>query len=54
MKWPGLGRRLVDAVTMRDYPVIQTLVLLLSLEFILINLVVDMLYCFINPTIRYK
>jgi glutathione transport system permease protein len=52
--WPGLGRLLVDAVTMRDYPVIQTLVLLLSLEFILINLVVDMLYGFINPTIRYK
>ncbi|MDA8447348.1 glutathione ABC transporter permease GsiC [Paracidovorax valerianellae] len=52
--WPGLGRLLVDAVTMRDYPVIQTLVLLFSLEFILINLVVDMLYGFINPTIRYK
>jgi len=52
--WPGLGRLLVDAGTMRDYPVIQTLVLLFSLEFILINLVVDLLYGFINPTIRYK
>ena len=52
--WPGLGRLLVDAVTARDYPVIQTLVLLFSLEFILINLVVDVLYGFINPTIRYK
>jgi glutathione transport system permease protein len=52
--WPGLGRLLVDAVTMRDYPVIQALVLLFSLEFILINLIVDMLYGFINPTIRYK
>ena len=52
--WPGLGRLLVDAVNMRDYPVIQTLVLLFSLEFILINLVVDVLYGFINPTIRYK
>ena len=52
--WPGLGRLLVDAVDMRDYPVIQTLVLLFSLEFILINLVVDVLYGFINPTIRYK
>lgn len=52
--WPGLGRLLVDAVTMRDYPVIQSLVLLFSLEFILINLVVDVLYGFINPTIRYK
>ena len=52
--WPGVGRLLVDAVTMRDYPVIQTLVLLFSLEFILINLVVDLLYGFINPTIRYR
>jgi len=52
--WPGLGRLLVDAVQMRDYPVIQILVLLFSLEFILINLVVDVLYGYINPTIRYK
>jgi glutathione transport system permease protein len=52
--WPGLGRLLVDAVDMRDYPVIQALVLLISLEFILINLVVDVLYGLINPTIRYR
>ncbi|QKL52224.1 glutathione ABC transporter permease GsiC [Ralstonia solanacearum] len=51
--WPGLGRLLVDAVEMRDYPVIQAEVLLFSLEFILINLVVDILYTVINPTIRY-
>ena len=52
--WPGLGRLLIDAVDMRDYPVIQALVLLFSLEFILINLVVDVLYGLINPTIRYR
>jgi len=52
--WPGLGRLLVDAVDMRDYPVIQALVLLFSLEFILINLVVDVLYGIINPVIRYR
>jgi glutathione transport system permease protein len=52
--WPGLGRLLVDAVTQRDYPVIQGLVLLFSFEFILINLVVDVLYGAINPSIRYK
>ncbi|SEB12296.1 glutathione ABC transporter permease GsiC [Variovorax sp. YR216] len=52
--WPGVGRLLIDSVTMRDYPVIQTLVLLFSLEFILINLVVDVLYGFINPTIRFN
>ncbi|PKH20877.1 glutathione ABC transporter permease GsiC [Enterobacterales bacterium CwR94] len=52
--WPGLGRLLVDSVEMRDYPVIQAEVLLFSLEFILINLVVDVLYAAINPTIRYR
>jgi glutathione transport system permease protein len=52
--WPGLGRLLVDSVDMRDYTVIQALVLLFSLEFIVINLVVDVLYGFINPTIRYR
>ena len=49
-----LNRLLVDAVTQRDYPVIQGLVLLFSLEFILINLIVDVLYGVINPSIRYK
>ena len=52
--WPGMGRLLVDAVDMRDYPVIQGLVLLFSLEFVLINLIVDVLYAVINPTIRYR
>jgi glutathione transport system permease protein len=52
--WPGLGALLVDAITQRDYPVIQGLVLLFSLEFILINLIVDVLYGVINPSIRYK
>ncbi|QDL38803.1 glutathione ABC transporter permease GsiC [Rhodoferax sediminis] len=52
--WPGMGRLLIDAVEMRDYPVIQAEVLLFSLEFILINLVVDVLYAVINPTIRYN
>lgn len=52
--WPKLGRLLVDAVEMHDYPVIQAEVLLFSLEFILINLLVDMLYAAVNPTIRYQ
>ena len=52
--WPGLGRLLIDSVNSRDYPVIQALVLLFSLEFILINLAVDLVYGLINPTIRYK
>jgi glutathione transport system permease protein len=52
--WPGMGRLLVDAVDMRDYPVIQAEILLFSLEFILINLIVDVLYAVINPSIRYR
>jgi glutathione transport system permease protein len=52
--WPGMGRLLIDAVDMRDYPVIQTEILLFSLEYILINLLVDVLYAVINPTIRYR
>ncbi|BAF88992.1 MULTISPECIES: glutathione ABC transporter permease GsiC [Azorhizobium] len=52
--WPGLGRLLVDSVSYRDYPVIQAEILLFSLEFIFINLAVDVLYAFANPEIRYK
>lgn len=52
--WPGMGRLLVDAVEMHDYPVIQAEVLLFSLEFILINLAVDVLYGAINPLIRHE
>ena len=48
------SRLLVDAVDMRDYPVIQALVLLFSLKFILINLIVDVLYGLVNPTIRFR
>jgi glutathione transport system permease protein len=52
--WPGLGRLLVDSVSFRDYPVIQAEILLFSLEFILINLLVDVLYALVNPEIRYR
>ena len=51
--WPGMGRLRVDAVEMRDYPVMQTCVLLFSMEFLLINLAVDLLYGWLNPSIRY-
>jgi glutathione transport system permease protein len=52
--WPGLGRLLVDSISFRDYPVIQALILLLSAEFVLINLVVDVLYGVLNPAIRLR
>lgn len=52
--WPGVGRLLVDLVSLRDYPVIQALILLFSIQFIVINLLVDVLYVFANPEIRYQ
>ena len=52
--WPGLGRLLIDSVNFRDYPVIQAEILLFALEFVLINLIVDLLYGLVNPEIRLK
>lgn len=51
--WPGLGRLLIDSIAYRDYTVIQAEILLFSLEFLLINLIVDIIYGFLNPQIRY-
>ncbi len=52
--WPGLGRLLVDSVSFRDYPVIQAEIMLFSIEFVLINLAVDLLYALANPEIRLQ
>ncbi|MET4155721.1 ABC-type dipeptide/oligopeptide/nickel transport system permease component [Bradyrhizobium sp. RT7b] len=49
---PGLGRLMVESVLARDYPLIQSLMLLLSLIYILINLAVDVLYMVFDPRIR--
>lgn len=52
--WPGLGRLLVNSISYRDYPIIQAEILLFSLEFVLINLAVDLLYAVVNPEIRLR
>ena len=52
--WPGLGRYMIEAVAVRDYPVLQALLLLYSFHFVFINLLVDMIYALINPEIRYE
>jgi peptide/nickel transport system permease protein len=51
--WPGIGTYLYDAIQARDYTVIQTGILVISLAFVLINLVVDLLYAAIDPRIKY-
>jgi peptide/nickel transport system permease protein len=50
---PGLGRLTVDAILRRDLPVIQGVVLMFSFAYVLVNLVIDILYTFIDPRIRY-
>ena len=51
---PGLGRLTVDAVLARDYPVIQAVILLSSLIYVVINLLIDIAYVFLDPRIRYQ
>ena len=52
--WHGLGRLLVDAIGFRDYPVIQGVVLLFALEFIVVNILTDVIYALVDPRIRYQ
>lgn len=50
--FPGLGSLLIESVNYRDYPAIQSLILIFSLHFIVINLLVDILYAVLNPEIQ--
>jgi len=51
--WPGIGRYIYDAIGYRDYPVIQSGILVVAFFFVMINLIVDILYSFIDPRIKY-
>jgi peptide/nickel transport system permease protein len=50
---PGIGRYVVTAIGARDYPVIQATVLVVAVLFVLINLIVDLIYVFLDPRIHY-
>jgi peptide/nickel transport system permease protein/oligopeptide transport system permease protein len=50
---PGVGRLAIDAINNRDYPMIQGTVLLVATTFVLVNLIVDVLYVYVDPRIRY-
>lgn len=52
--WPGIGRLVLEGVINRDFPIVQGVVLLFSSWYILMNLIVDISYSFINPKIRYS
>jgi peptide/nickel transport system permease protein len=51
--WPGVGRVVVTAIGARDYPVVQAATLLVSCYFVGINLLLDVLYMYLDPRIRY-
>jgi peptide/nickel transport system permease protein len=51
--WPGIGRLIVDSILARDYPMIQGAILIFGLLYILVNLLVDLIYAYVDPRIRY-
>lgn len=52
--WPGIGKLLVDSIYARDFATVQACALLFAIIFVLINLIVDILYLFLNPKISYQ
>jgi len=52
--WPGIGRLIVQAVENRDFPIVTSGVLVAAAIFTLVNLIVDIVYSFINPAVRYQ
>ena len=51
--WPGLGRLMLQSIHTRDYPVLQGTILVVVFGFVIVNLLIDLLYSFLDPKIRY-
>ena len=52
--WPGIGKWMLDSISRRDYPVVQSGLLIIAFMIMIVNLIVDLLYGLINPRIRHK
>jgi peptide/nickel transport system permease protein len=52
--WPGIGRLSIEALVSRDFPVVQGVTLMVAVAVLLINLLVDILYAYVDPQIRYQ
>jgi ABC-type dipeptide/oligopeptide/nickel transport system permease component len=50
--WPGIGRLTVQAISSRDYPLLQGCILVISVSYVIVNLLTDLLYSFIDPRVR--
>jgi peptide/nickel transport system permease protein len=52
--WPGIGRWVFDAIGQRDYPVIQSMIMVIAAIFVVVNLAVDLLYAALDPRIKLR
>lgn len=52
--WPGLGRLIIQGIRLRDYPLVQGGVLVIALTYVLLNLLADLAYAWLDPRIRYE
>jgi peptide/nickel transport system permease protein len=52
--WPGVGRLLVQSISARDYPTVQGCILMIAVTYVAMNLIVDVLYGFLDPRVRYE
>ena len=52
--WPGVGRLALQAISARDYPLVQASVLVISVVYVFLNLAIDILYVYLDPRIRYE
>ncbi|MEE8321943.1 MAG: ABC transporter permease, partial [Gammaproteobacteria bacterium] len=50
--WPGIGQLTIDSIQRRDYPVVQACVLLISLTYVIVNLLTDLAYAALDPRVR--
>jgi ABC-type dipeptide/oligopeptide/nickel transport system permease component len=52
--WPGVGRLLIQAISFRDYPLVQGCILFIAVTYVMVNLMVDLVYAWLDPRIRYQ
>ena len=52
--WPGMGKLMLEAVTARDFPVVQSMVIFIAAFILIINLLIDILYAYVDPQIRFQ
>ena len=52
--WPGLGRLTITAIQKRDYPLVQGCILIISFSYVLVNLLTDLAYAWVDPRIRFE